>query len=101
MSRGKVIEIQHLLQDDTNSLDALLMAYTQAHLGALEAALAKGERRVSFGDKTIEYRSIEELPAAIELVKRDLFEQFRLFSRWNLFAAKNVFHRFIKLSACW
>jgi hypothetical protein len=37
------------------------MAYTQAHLDALEAALAKGEKRVAFGDKTVEYRSIDEL----------------------------------------
>ena len=51
------------------------MAYTQAHLDALQAALAKGEKRVSLGDKTVEYRSIEELTAAIEAVKRDLFQQ--------------------------
>jgi hypothetical protein len=51
------------------------MAYTQADLEALQAALAKGERRVSLGDKTVEYRSIEELQAAIRAVKRDLHEQ--------------------------
>lgn len=51
------------------------MAYTQAHLDALQAALAKGEKRVSLGDKTVEYRSVEELTAAIEAVKRDLFQQ--------------------------
>ena len=51
------------------------MAYTQADLDALQAALAKGEKRVSFGDKTVEYRSIEELQAAIRAVKRDLNEQ--------------------------
>lgn len=51
------------------------MAYTQADLDALQAALAKGEKRVSFGDKTVEYRSIEELQAAIRAVKRDLHEQ--------------------------
>ena len=44
------------------------MAYTQAHLDALEAALAKGEKRVTFGDKTVEYRSIDELTAAIHEV---------------------------------
>lgn len=49
------------------------MAYTQAHLDALEAALVKGEKRVTFGDKTVEYRSIDELQAAIAAVKRDLF----------------------------
>lgn len=51
------------------------MAYTQADLEALQAALAKGEKRVSFGDKTVEYRSVEELQAAIAAVKRGLFEQ--------------------------
>ncbi|MFN3629066.1 MAG: phage head-tail joining protein [Casimicrobiaceae bacterium] len=51
------------------------MAYTEADLEALQAALAKGERRVSFGDKTVEYRSIEQLQAAIRAVKRDLHEQ--------------------------
>jgi hypothetical protein len=51
------------------------MAYTQAHLDALEAALVKGEKRVTFGDKTVEYRSVDELRAAIKVVKRDLFEQ--------------------------
>ncbi|MCR6496872.1 hypothetical protein LJB71_12030 [Thermomonas sp. S9] len=51
------------------------MAYTQSDLEALQAALAKGEKRVSFGDKTVEYRSVEELQAAIRQVKRDLFEQ--------------------------
>ncbi|MCC6680461.1 MAG: hypothetical protein IT445_06110 [Phycisphaeraceae bacterium] len=50
------------------------MAYTQSQLDALEAALAKGERRVSFGDKTIEYRTVEELGAAIREVKRSLFD---------------------------
>ena len=51
------------------------MVYTQAHLDDLELALLKGERRVSFGDKTVEYRSVDELKAAIEVVKRDIFEQ--------------------------
>ena len=50
------------------------MAYSQAQLDALEAALAKGERRVSFGDKTVEYRTVEELAAAIKEVKRGLFD---------------------------
>ncbi|MES0875060.1 phage head-tail joining protein [Sinimarinibacterium thermocellulolyticum] len=58
------------------------MAYTQAHLEALEAALAKGEKRVTFGDKTVEYRSIEELQAAIRQVKRDLFEQAAATGLW-------------------
>lgn len=51
------------------------MSYTTTQLDALKRALATGERRVSFGDKTVEYRSVEELQAAIRQVKRDLFEQ--------------------------
>ena len=48
------------------------MAYTQAHLDALEAALVKGEKRVTFGDKTVEYRSIDEIQAAIREVEASL-----------------------------
>ncbi|CAJ0899392.1 phage head-tail joining protein [Ralstonia flatus] len=51
------------------------MAYAEAQLQALETALAKGERRVSFGDKTVEYRSVDELMAAIREVKRGLLQQ--------------------------
>lgn len=49
--------------------------FTESQLEALEAALAKGEKRVSFADKTVEYRSVEELMAAIREVRRGLFEQ--------------------------
>ncbi len=52
-----------------------LMAYTEAQLLALEAALAKGEHRVTFQDKTVEYRSVDELRAAIREVKRGLLAQ--------------------------
>ena len=48
------------------------MAYTEVQLQALETALAKGEHRVSFGDKTVEYRSVEELQAAIRTVEGEL-----------------------------
>ena len=34
------------------------MAYTEEQLTLLEAALAKGEKRVTFGDKTVEYRTV-------------------------------------------
>lgn len=51
------------------------MPYTTADLDALRAALARGERRVTFGDKTVEYRSIEELEAAIRHVEAELRRQ--------------------------
>jgi hypothetical protein len=51
------------------------MAYTQEDLSALESALAKGERRVTMGDKTVEYRSVDELKTALREVRRGLMEQ--------------------------
>jgi hypothetical protein len=51
------------------------MAYTAEQLTVLESALAKGERRVTLGDKTVEYRTVEELQEAIKEVKRGLYEQ--------------------------
>lgn len=48
------------------------MTYTTTQLDALKRALATGERRVSFGDKTVEYRSVEELQSAIRTVEAEL-----------------------------
>lgn len=48
------------------------MTYTTTQLEALKRALASGERRVSFGDKTLEYRSVEELQAAIRTVEAEI-----------------------------
>lgn len=48
------------------------MTYTTTQLDALKRALATGERRVSFGDKMVEYRSVEELQAAIRTVEVEL-----------------------------
>lgn len=58
------------------------MAYTQDQLTALEAALAKGERRVTFGDKTVEYRSVEELRVAMRDVRRGLLEEAAATGLW-------------------
>jgi hypothetical protein len=44
------------------------MTYTPADLDVLQQALATGERRVTFADKTVEYRSVAELQAAIRTV---------------------------------
>ena len=58
------------------------MAYTLDQLTALEAALAKGEGRVTFGDKTVEYRSVEELRLAMRDVRRGLLEQAQGTGLW-------------------
>lgn len=46
--------------------------FTQAQLDALIAAYASGELRVSYGDHTVEYRSIGELKEAINTVRNGL-----------------------------
>ena len=58
------------------------MAYTQSQLDALEAALAKGEKRVTCGDKTVEYRSVDELKAAIRDVRKGIAEQAAATGLW-------------------
>ena len=58
------------------------MSFTQTQLEALQTALAQGERRVSFGDKTVEYRSIDELRLAIREVKKGLLEQAAATGLW-------------------
>lgn len=40
------------------------MAYTQADLDALDAAIASGEKIVRVENRLVEYRSIDELKAA-------------------------------------
>jgi hypothetical protein len=45
--------------------------YTPEQLQALRDALANGVRRVRFGDREIEYRSVDELKAAIAAAEAD------------------------------
>lgn len=46
--------------------------YTEEQLQALRDALATGVRRVRFGDREVEYRSVEELKAAIAAAEADV-----------------------------
>lgn len=52
------------------------MAYTQSDLDAIDRAIATGERVVRFssptGDRTVEFRSINELKTARDLIKSEL-----------------------------
>ncbi|MBP6707694.1 MAG: hypothetical protein KA223_00895 [Candidatus Accumulibacter sp.] len=48
------------------------MPYSNEQLLALQKALATGEKRVTFGDKTVEYRSVDEIQAAIREVEASL-----------------------------
>jgi hypothetical protein len=48
------------------------MAYTQAHLAAVERAIARGEKVVRYSDRTVEYRSVDELVRARDLIRTEL-----------------------------
>lgn len=46
-----------------------MSTYSEAQILTLREALARGEKRVTFGDKTVEYRTVEELKEAIRQVE--------------------------------
>lgn len=48
------------------------MAYTQQQLDALEAAIAEGALKVEYGDKKVEYRSLNEMIRIREIMRADL-----------------------------
>jgi hypothetical protein len=48
--------------------------YTDQQLQALRDALANGVRRVRFGDREIEYRTVEELKEAIAAAEADVIK---------------------------
>lgn len=48
------------------------MSFTQNDLDTINKAIARGERRVSFADRTVEYRDMGELLKARDAIQRDL-----------------------------
>jgi hypothetical protein len=48
------------------------MAWTSADRDALKAAMAQGERRVQFADRSVEYRSIDEMAQVLALMDTEL-----------------------------
>jgi hypothetical protein len=49
--------------------------FTPRHLEALQEALASGEQRVAYDGKSVEYRSVADLQAAIAQVQSALASQ--------------------------
>lgn len=49
------------------------MAFTQAELDAVEAAIASGTTSVSYEGKSVTYRSMNDLMLARYLIRRELF----------------------------
>jgi hypothetical protein len=50
------------------------MSFTTANLDAIESAIASGELTVSFNDRTVTYRSINDLIKARNTIKAQLRE---------------------------
>ncbi|MGA3825357.1 phage head-tail joining protein [Pseudomonas chlororaphis] len=48
------------------------MSFTKKHLNAVEGAIARGEKTVRYGDRTVEYRSIDELIRARDEIRTSL-----------------------------
>ena len=48
------------------------MAYTSADLDAVRVAILKGERTVQYADRSVTYRSIDELQAVEQRILREL-----------------------------
>ena len=48
------------------------MAWTQTDLDALETALKAGVRRVSYGDRSVEYHSLEEMLKLRDAMKQTI-----------------------------
>lgn len=48
------------------------MAFTTDDLTRIERAIAKGERRVTFSDRTVEYRDISELMQARDAMQTEI-----------------------------
>ncbi|WP_421885167.1 phage head-tail joining protein [Methylibium sp.] len=51
------------------------MAFTQANLDAVDAAIASGELTVSHNGRTVTYRSMADLKAARAMIVEDLAAQ--------------------------
>jgi hypothetical protein len=48
------------------------MSFTPKHLEAIERAIARGEKIVRYSDRTVEYRTVDELLRAREEISRSL-----------------------------
>lgn len=48
------------------------MAYTQTDLDKLKAALGAGHKIVRYGDKTVEFRSVDEMERQVAIISAEL-----------------------------
>jgi len=49
-----------------------MSAFTQAHLDAIEKAIAEGVLEISYSDKTVKYRSLDEMIRIRDIMRKEL-----------------------------
>jgi hypothetical protein len=54
-------------------VDSSKMAYTKEQYEALKSSIAQGTHSVTYGDKTVTYRSLDEMKGIVWLMKAKLF----------------------------
>lgn len=57
------------------------MAFSTDDLSAVDAAIARGEQRVTYADRTVEYRTVEDLLKAKRLIEAELAQDGIAFVR--------------------
>jgi len=48
------------------------MAWTQAEINALKTAIAKGEKQVTFADRSVTYRNLDEMLKALAIMEAEV-----------------------------
>lgn len=51
------------------------MSFTQEQYEALKAAIVSGTQSVTYGDKTVSYRSLAEMKEALRMIEAELFPE--------------------------
>ncbi|MDR2805835.1 MAG: hypothetical protein LBB85_09415 [Dysgonamonadaceae bacterium] len=51
------------------------MAYTTQQYEALKKAIVAGVHSVSYGDKTVSYRSLDEMKETLRMIEAELFPE--------------------------
>lgn len=49
-----------------------MTAWTQDHLTAIEQAIARGVRRVTYADQTVEYQSVSDMLRVRDIMRAEL-----------------------------
>lgn len=60
------------------------VTFTQAQIDALVTAIASGTRRVKLGEKEMEYRSIADMRAALEMMQANVDADTRKVPRFQV-----------------